>query len=345
MINSCVWLNLVDFYSGMGSSIYEIERRLTPQLRETNVCLMEAFKDFLIGNCTLGVDFPAYLKELKSMDAVELRDRSLECMIKLVTELESSETLPHTSDLEQILGDVDLYIEYGKLHTQRTWRDFDSNLYRTAHQLLQDPQALKKSITTHLATMWREHLEKDWSLAEPELTRVVEAFEQIDWSDLAPEEIIRAVLGRELLSNRWITRLLKSERLIFIPSNYLGPYASITKSQGALCVLFGAHYPKPSTAPERPILNRDELLTKLGVLSDEKRMRILELIIARGSVTTLDVMKELDLGQSSASRHLIHMCVAGLLTQKRVNRTKHYRIDRSAIESILEAFKQFLPTE
>ena len=341
-MNSCVWLNLVDFYSGLGSSLYEIARRLSPELRAKNL-LLEAFKDFLVCNCVVGSQFPEYLSQLKKLDAVEMRDQCLERMIKVVTELEKDEVLPHTDDLDVILNNADLYVEYGKLHSHRTWRDFDPNIYRTAHELLQNPKDLKEEIINHLAILWKDHFKEEWARSQPELARVAEAFEEIDWGNLAPDETIRSVIGRDLLSNSWLTQMKQSERVIFIPTSYLGPYAAISRTEDSLCVLFGAHYPKPTGQPERPILNRDDLLTKLNVLSDEKRMRILEMIIARGHATTPDVMKELELGQSSASRHLIHMCVAGLLKQKRVNRTKHYRIDPSAIESILETFKQFLP--
>jgi len=345
VLNSCIWLNLVEFYSGLSTSLYEIHSRMEPEARKTNLVVLDALKDYLLGVCPPKIEFVEYLEVISEIDPFELRDFSLDAMIRIVRMYEIDDPLPESVDHGEILNDLDLYLQYGKLHTHRTWRDFDRESYTKAHELLQDPKALKKLTISHLTMLWEEYFAEEWERNEPELERVAAAFDEIDWQSLPADEVVRAVLGRDMISGDWITRVEQSPYIRFVPSPHIGPYASLIAHEVGASVIFGARLPKQLGQAERMMLTRSDLINKLDVLADERRMRILEMIIERGSITTQDVMKELGLGQSSASRHLIHMCVAGLLKQKRLNRTKHYRIDPAAIESIMQTFEQFIPAD
>ena len=65
-------------------------------------------------------------------------------------------------------------------------------------------------------------------------------------------------------------------------------------------------------------------------LSDEKRLRILE-ILQRGECCVCDLADSLDIRQSLLSFHLRTLRDAGLVTDRREGRWVHYALDEQAL--------------
>ena len=78
----------------------------------------------------------------------------------------------------------------------------------------------------------------------------------------------------------------------------------------------------------------------MSALSDPTRMQILELLMEQGEMNSQQVIAELDLSQSSASRHLIQLCASGFLVEKRVANSKYYAINRDRIDDTIELLSQ-----
>jgi DNA-binding transcriptional ArsR family regulator len=241
----------------------------------------------------------------------------------------------------ELLGDRATFLSLMEDVLRRQGRAFDRSIWETAHRLLNDPPAMQDTIVTHLRTMWDEVLASEWERNLPMLEDSIAAFQSLDLKGLTAVE----ALGRVALRTRipqakgWLEDI---EHFIFIPSAHTGPY--IVRLGGLTAttarILFGARI--PDGVPVRPpSLTRSELLMRLNALADDTRLRILELLAQRGETGTPDIIAQLTLSQSSASRHLEHLTANGYLTARRHRGTNLYQLNRDRIDYTFKALKEF----
>lgn len=67
-------------------------------------------------------------------------------------------------------------------------------------------------------------------------------------------------------------------------------------------------------------------------LSDETRLRILNLLLKGEELCVCDIMAALDLPQSTVSRHLAHLRNAGLVDDRRQGVWMHYKGNRESMQ-------------
>ena len=106
-------------------------------------------------------------------------------------------------------------------------------------------------------------------------------------------------------------------------------------------ILFGARLPE-GTEYYAPDLSRAEILVRLGALADDTRLRILRLISEEGEQRSKDIMQELELSQSAASRHLKQLSATGYLTERRCEGAKCYDINDERVDNTLRALSAYL---
>ncbi|MEO0598195.1 MAG: metalloregulator ArsR/SmtB family transcription factor [Chloroflexota bacterium] len=137
-------------------------------------------------------------------------------------------------------------------------------------------------------------------------------------------------------------RMEKADRLIFMPTAHLGPYISWGKmEEKTLFFFFGVRPPK--NAPNRSVdLNRSELLVRLNALADETRLKILELLTEHDEMCAQDFINNLNLSQSSASRHLRQLTASGYLSERRKDVAKCYSLNPDRIDDTIRGLQQFL---
>jgi DNA-binding transcriptional ArsR family regulator len=90
------------------------------------------------------------------------------------------------------------------------------------------------------------------------------------------------------------------------------------------------------------VLDRSDLLMRLDALSDDTRLRIVEMATRDGTITTQMVMDELELSQSSASRHLTQLAATGILSVDGSERTKRYRTNPRRIDDLCHGLRQLV---
>ena len=194
--------------------------------------------------------------------------------------------------------------------------------------------------------MWETILKPEWARIEPMLHASVDAFAQVEFSGMTPLEAARTVVGQEL-PDRWQEMLDKpDERLqeiTFVPSAHVGPYLGMFKPNGTLWLLFGARATGGTTITS-PDLSRSELLVRLNALADDTRLRILQAIHEAGELCSQDIMIQLELSQSAASRHLKQLSASGYLAERCREGAKCYSLDPQRIEAVLSALSSYLLT-
>jgi len=91
-----------------------------------------------------------------------------------------------------------------------------------------------------------------------------------------------------------------------------------------------------------PALSRSELLTHLGTLADDTRLRILELLAHEGELSAQQVIARLEISQSSSSRHLRQLVATGYVAERRQEGAKVYSLNPGRMENMLGDLQRFL---
>lgn len=280
--------------------------------------------------------FPAYLDHLASVDPIILRDKIMDIYIKMPCRDETPEPIMST---EEALADIETYLNF--LGQRFNLKHFDVDTESEAYTYLVDPPAMQALVVSHLRHMWDKYLAKEWERVEPMLHDSVSAFRQIDFSQMERLEAVEFITGQRPTEKNWERRLLEFEQLVFVPSMHAGPYLGMLSLGDAVRIVFGARLPE-GTDLHAPDLSRTEILVRLSALADDNRLRILKLIADDGEQRSQDIIKQLDLSQSAASRHLTQLSATGYLTERRCNGAKCYNINTDRLENTLRAVSAFL---
>jgi DNA-binding transcriptional ArsR family regulator len=338
--SNIVALHAAQAHSGFDEWVTSTLAKLTPTQKKVNRILTDGLYG-LVDVHRSWPSFGALLKDLTSRPSDELRDRVLDMLCQCI-ELEKKETDGKTTTLnpESLLANRDLYLENVRIWF--TEDEFDLKFQNEIFDLLTNANDLKDLVVSHLESMWDEHLERDWKANLHLLRDAVTAFQEIDLSNLPVEDVIRTVLGRNLmLSHNTEHDFSETSKIIFIPSAHVGPYAVMFKSKGIVRCIFGAHLMDHLTENSTGT-SRSEVLVRLSALADNSRLQILELLKENEELYAQDVISKLGLSQSSASRHLIHLCAAGFLIERRGERGKCYSVNKERIEESLTLLKRHL---
>jgi DNA-binding transcriptional ArsR family regulator len=114
---------------------------------------------------------------------------------------------------------------------------------------------------------------------------------------------------------RWQDMLSSIETIVFVPSPHIRPYLMHFGHISVVRMLFGARFPQKEESGATG-LERADLLVQLRALADETRLRILDLLLDRGELYAQEIIAQLDLTRSSASRHLSQLSATGYLIER-----------------------------
>lgn len=285
--------------------------------------------------------FPTWLGSLKSRDAKEMHDWLIKDFLRA-----SAEILNITPDQlpspEEVLADEELYLStYEKVYQKKGY-DCDREFHQMEYQLFANPIAAKDTIISHLGWMWEEHLREEWERALPMMEDSIRAFEMLDFSGMSTEEALLRITGRDQMPQIWDHWIASTEEVVIIPSAHIGPFLmTMDKNDTTVWLVVRARIPEGATISS-PSLTRSELLMRLSALSNDTRLRILELLNSKGELNAHDIQKELELTQSATSRHLTQLFATGFLHQRRLEGVKNYSINYDRIANSADALVHFL---
>ena len=336
VLNSLVLLTAVDRFSGLDEWVTRTTAQMSPDERHRNRLVCEGLYFALEPN-RRWPSFTNYLDDLAARDAVEMRDRLLWNLSRACISKAPPGTQPATLiEPATLLSSADAYIRY----LQDYEFEFDPALEIEAHALFSDPPRMKDLIVSHLSAIWHERMSTEWERVKPMLQESVAAFQQIDFRRMSGFEALRLITGQDP-HEKWRNLIADSRQIIFVPSAHLGPYLRKFQEDKLIWVLFGARLPEGAPAGASA-LSRSDLLVRLGALTDDARLRILSLLSQQDELCAQDIMVQLDLNQSAASRHLRQLSAAGYITERRRDVAKCYSLNRERINDTFRALDRFL---
>ena len=324
--------------TGTGTWLDRTRNALSAEEMARHRLVINGFFHAILPDQELG-SFPEYLEALAASDATAMRDRMLNAYAEICMACDES-VLKEKVDWVATLKSVDAYVS---LLLERFGEDHvDVDLETEAYGYVIDPPAMKKLIVGHLTWFWEQHLAKEWARVEPMLKETVKAFEKSHLEKMSRLEAARFITGQDIEKLSWAHTLEKPERIIFIPNPHVGPFVTrIHYDGGTVGLIFGARQPE-GTAVRIPELDRADIAARMSAISDDTRLRILQLIGERGELRSTDIMEEVELSQPSVSRYLTQLSATGYLQERRVNGAKAYALNRERIEKTLQAVHKFL---
>ncbi len=345
-LTSLLLLFKLDRLSGLDEWVTRTAAALTPEQRHVNSLVTNGVYYAIVPERSFA-SFPAYVDHLAALDPTILRDRVLNAYAQIRKDGECCAPPDPINrrvaiDTAPLLADVNRFLEF--LGERFSEDHIDVAIETEAHGYLNDPPALQALIVTHFRSMWNEILASEWERVLPLLQTSVDAFQQLDLSELSRLEAAQLVLGRDLDKEEhelWETAFVDTQRLVFVPCTHLGPYVFKFRAGDVLWVLFGARIPE-GTQVHAPDLNRAEILVRLNALADDTRLRVLKLVSEEGELRSQEIMARLDLSQSAASRHLKQLSATGYLRERRCEGAKCYTLNPERVKDTWRAISAFL---
>lgn len=239
------------------------------------------------------------------------------------------------------------------------WPDFPSYLAALDKQLSTDH---REQIVPHLRELWEQHFAAEWkrtSAALENQTRPLLNNRLPEWKRahlikqglpttpdqyLAPgvrsiEESLRALIGPELWSNSEIVTAATT-RVIYVNSAHNGRYTTWFHTGTTLRIFFNALRNFPALLRTAPV-SRSELAGRLNALADETRLAILGLFDHQDTLSAQEIMAQLDLTQSTASRQLRPL-TAFLNESRGKGANKHYIFSPAQLELTFQAVRDLI---
>jgi DNA-binding transcriptional ArsR family regulator len=336
IINSMVLLIRSEDLSGLNSWIYETAAAMAPELVEQHNLVIIGLHHSVLPT-RLWKDFPSFLAHLEKSDPIALRDKMLDYYLDHDYCEEDDQKLDATR--ETLLKDEAFFLDY--LRNKFGSKNVIPEIETKAFELMNAPEAMKKTIVAHMSYMWQEFYQTEWDKIKPMLEDAVLAFEKIDFSSMSRDETYKYITGREVDQHFWNKTNQKALHLVFVPSAHSGPYMGQFHYKNALGVIFGARLPKDAEV-DAPDLSRNEITVRLSALADDIRLHILKLIAEEGELRSQELMERMDLSQSAASRHLKQLSATGYLIERRCSGAKCYSLNEERIQDTLKAVSAFL---
>ena len=338
-LNSFSLLTQIVDRSGFASWVEETSNALSPERSMKNYMILKVFHAITYGDAYQQAEsFEDYIKQIADLDPSEARDRVANGLVEKCSTLDADFEL----DYDTLLNNKDAYLNaietlYSK-HYKEHGKKLDLDVYAVAHDLLSDPSAMLGTIVEQLRYMWENFLKHDWERNLPLLNESINAFKRMDFSNYTTLQAVRTVTGRDL-SGYWDELDIANE-LTFVPSAHVGPYVSFYDKHDEKFLIFGARVPEGVI--KSPALSRSEMLVRLNALADDTRLQILELLTETPELCAQDIINELELSQSSASRHLRQLTATGYLVERRREVAKCYTLNHDRFQDTLNALQHFL---
>ena len=270
--------------------------------------------------------FPAFVQALADRPATSLRDALLSWMVA-----SPSSRLVHKPPHPQVddpLSLLDSEPSFFTFYDARNKSEKEIDILRRLYQTMLDPPGLQSLLTGYLEHFWRTHFKEEWERILPELEEAVTGFEQIDATGMSHFEVIETITRRNLRGVYRADVLAGYATLRFIPSFHCGPYILRFSDGQELRIIFGAHH-LLDLARGRQDVDRGYLVERMKALGDETRLEIVQALKEHGELGTQEIIGQLNLSRSAASRHLRQL-YANNIVDMRMDEDglkKYYRLD------------------
>ncbi|NDJ53818.1 MAG: winged helix-turn-helix transcriptional regulator [Chloroflexi bacterium] len=335
------------YLDGFDEWVYETASSISAEDLQAYRAILDLLYDYLSGKhdrVSQMADFPALLSWISEQDPIGMRDTIVDSLLNHYAEKSPTAGLEREPNAEELLlASEESYLAFLETMYQIKGKEnkHDPGVITYRYHLLTHPDEMREQIVVRLKAFWEEHAQAEWERVRPIIEESVRAFQSVDLDGLTVFEAIRAVTGRDM-SSVWDEDFLAHvEQITFVPSAHIGPYVFPFFHQNSVILMFGARTP-PGVRIASTALSRSELLVRLNALADDTRLRIIELLTQQEEMCAQDIMGELSLSQSSASRHLRQLSATGYLVERTHQGAKCYRLNVDRFNDTIKSLSSFV---
>lgn len=340
-IESLALLNQHNQLSGFGNWVTDTYAAMTPGERRENQIVFES-ADFLFylehPPLPEHQNIPEYVDWLMQQNTDGLVDHMIEGWLSKLADhpdhWPSEQPIP---TFEQLRTERESFIRFMETVSDCT---NENGQWGETFDLLQQPDVWFDRIKNHLNFMWENFLKDEWAQALPMLHESIDAFRRMSFDNVTLNEAIRIVTGRDMRGKLGNVDD-RVETVRFVPSPHIGPYVAKMPDDDNLRMVFGARLPRGIQSGSSA-LSRSELLIRMNALSDDVRLRILEMLTLHDELCAQEIIERLGLSQSTVSRHLSQLSATGFLLERRKEANKCYSLNTDRVVDTVRALTNFL---
>ncbi len=333
-----------------------------PFITKTNAALGDAVKTFneviMVGLQYAAFpvqdfsSFDAYLNDLKQVNPQLLQERvfhsyDLISSYKINILSRDNPITVTKKDQDRLLSSKKIYLEYLTKSFGNETLDYETE--GRAYDYLVNPRELRDRMVDHFQYMWTRFLQAEFTRRQAVLEKTVADLNRINLSSIHPLQAAKKITGHDIeqewANRRWELNWIKtSNKVVFVPSFHMGPYLGRRVIQDAMYIFFS---PRMAQGFElsSPDLARSDVNTRLATLADDIRLQILKMLTQKKEMSSKQIMADLKLSQSSASRHLKQLSANGFLNERRQNSAKIYSLNQAFISQTMDAVSNYLSGE
>ena len=211
-----------------------------------------------------------------------------------------------------------------------------------AVDLICDPAGLKDRFVAGITRFWDEFYQVEYERNLPLTEQSVEYQRRQNYSgDFLT--IFTAVTGRSLPEELYedLGRLQDLEKVIFIPSCYVGPFVTsyeLSELYPLALLFYNCRSRGTLIREELPLV--ESLFPPLKALADETRLQILTILNSR-ELYAQQIVERMDISQPAVSRHLQLMVAGGILDVRKEESMKYYSISEKTLNKLANELEYF----
>jgi DNA-binding transcriptional ArsR family regulator len=335
-------------YPGVSPFITRTHAALADEVKMLNRVFMIGlqYAAFPVNNV---LSFENYLQDLQHTDPKILQQQvfhayDLMSAYKVNIISKDSPVTVTKKDQERLLSSKKNYLEYLTKSFGNETLDYD--IEGRAYDFLVEPEMMRDTMVAHFQYMWTYYLKEEFVRNHVALEKAVAEFRSVDVASMDPFEAAGKITGHDI-RQEWADRpwelqwIETSNRVVFVPSFHMGPYLGRRVLPTAMYIFFSPKIAEGLPLPS-PDLTRADINTRLSTLSDDIRLRIIKMLTRQTELSSKQIMEDLGLTQSSASRHLKQLSATGFINERRRNSAKIYSLNRSFVSQTMDAVTNYL---
>lgn len=211
------------------------------------------------------------------------------------------------------------------------------------HEVLpiyQDLAEVKTRIIHLIKGFWQFGFQEIWQKTQREIENWITRNQTlIHQSYGTNEEAIFKITGL-YPATKEIEQINRAEFLTFIPVTNMGRLLTICELENHIFLMFEPAKKEETNQPADVQMNDVNLA--LEGLGDSTRLQIIHLLTRNKEMYAQQIVNELDINQSTVSRHLNQLYQAGLVTIRQEGNTKYFSINKETIKRVIQVLETFL---
>jgi len=210
----------------------------------------------------------------------------------------------------------------------------DASTFEYVVRLFRDPGELKARLVFTATRFWDAYCKDAYDACTPIIARSLRFHRQRQYTGGTTETYF-AVTGKRPSSEEARRKFESASRLVFLPCCHCGAYVAFMCPVGderTLMVIFNCRSSGGSSEAQQGIIR--DVFPALKALADETRLGI-ALLVREQELYAQQIVDRLDLSQSSISRHLNLLVACNVLSVRKENGAKFYRVNEPAMKRFL----------